>query len=158
MIRAIVAIDSKFGLANNKGIPWDLPTDKKYFRAKVEHQAVLMGYKTYQEFTAPLSDKQNYVASKSKKDVKKGFKLVSDANKFLKDFKNDIWIIGGASLYASTIDLVDELYITQLEGEFNCTKFFPAFKNDFKLDIKTKPQQENGITYTFQIWKHKQQR
>ena len=68
----------------------------------------------------------------------------------------DIWVGGGASLFASTIDLADELYLTLIDHDFNCTKFFPQYEKDFELLAQTKPQAENGITFRFTTWKRKQ--
>lgn len=154
MIRAIVAIDQKQGLANDKGIPWDLPTDRAYFRGKTDGHTVLMGERTYAEFKNPWANRRNVVASHGG-SLREGFELTNDARTFLLHAKEDVWVIGGAGLFATTLDLHDELYITQIEGDFNCTKFFPEYKNNFELADESEPQTENGIRYTYQIWKRK---
>ncbi len=155
MIKAIVAIDSKRGMANDKGIPWHLPSDLKYYRSKTLKGSIFMGYGTYVEFDHPFHDRLNYVAIPDDIELRPGFKRVGDARQFLKSFKKDIWVIGGAGLLQETLDLVQELYITQLDQDFKCTKFFPEFKKDYKLVSETKPATENGITFTFQVWERK---
>lgn len=159
MIRFIAAVDSKRGMADDHGIPWQgkVPTDVANFRKKTEGNTVLMGYGTYiVDFKeAILVNRRNLVASMKKVDLRPGFELVQDARKFLRDFKQDIWVIGGPTLFAQTLDLADELYLTQLMAEFSCTKFFPKFQNDFKLVSESDSITENGITYTFQVWKNK---
>lgn len=154
MIRFIAVIDQNRGMADDRGIPWQgkLPTDIAFFRAKTRHSTVLMGYNTYQEFAAPLSDRENYVASARQKNLREGFKLVRDAREFLENNRKDVWVIGGAGLFASTLDLADELYITQLEAKFPCTKFFPEFKSKFELIKSEKPLTESGITFRFEIY------
>lgn len=154
MIRFIAAIDEKQGLANDEGIPWRtlVPNELKYFRDKTKHGNVLMGYNTYKEFKRPLSDRTNYVATKEHVDLMDGFQRVPDAVSFIQDFKDDLWNIGGAGLFTTTLELADELYITQLESDFNCTKFFPPFKDNFHLVSESKPRTENGVTYRFQVW------
>lgn len=156
MIRQIVAIDEKRGLANDKGIPWDLPSDKAYFREQTEHGTVLMGYRTYEEFEQPLPNRRNLVAARPGSDIREGFELVEDAENFLKSAKEDIWVIGGAGLFAATIDLADELYLTHLEGDFDCTKFFPEYKQDFELKSKSEPITENGIIFYYAVYRRKQ--
>lgn len=153
--KAIVAIDSKRGMAGDHGIPWHLPADLAYYREKTSEGAILMGYGTYVEFKQPFHNRLNYVATTGDETLRAGFEPVHDARAFLTDFKEDIWVIGGAGLLAHTLDLLDELYITQLQGDWHCTKFFPEFKDKFELAHETEPQIENGITYTFQVWKHK---
>ena len=155
MIRCIVAIDSERGLADNHGIPWQgkVPTDARYFREQTTGGDILMGFKTYQEFTAPLPERRNYVLTHSGDALRDGFLAVMDVTAFLAEHPS-AWVIGGAGLFAKTIDVADELYITQLEGTFSCTRFFPAFEHDFVLADQSEPLTENGITYSFQIWRH----
>ncbi len=155
MIKAIVAIDNRRGMANDKGIPWHLPSDLKYYRNQTLNGAILMGYGTYKEFAKPFHDRLNYVANPEKVDLKPGFKCVTDARQFLKDFKDDIWVIGGAGLIHEIMDLIEELYITQLQADFKCTKFLPEFKDKFELASESDPITENDVTYTFQVWKRK---
>jgi len=155
MIRFIAVIDSKYGMANDHGIPWQglIPTDTKFFREKTRHNNVLMGFVTYKEFDKPLSDRENYVAVPSREKIRHGFKQTHDPREFLKRAKEDVWVIGGAGLFASVLDLADELYITRVEGDFKCTKFFPKFEQDFTLAEQSKPSTENDIIFHFEIWK-----
>jgi dihydrofolate reductase len=157
MIRFIAAIDEKRGMANKRGIPWQgqVPTDVATFRKKTMHSVVLMGYGTYAEFEQPLSDRQNFVATAKDESLRAGFIAVSDARKFLQSAVEDVWVIGGPGLFASTLDLAGELHLTQLEGDFHCTKFFPEFQQHFELAEESKPIQERDIRFTFQTWKRK---
>ena len=141
-------------MADEHGIPWQgkIPTEVKYFREKTSDSWVLMGYTTYTEFKAPLSNRRNFVASSKPGPLREGFELVHDARQLLENASGDIWVIGGAGLFASTLDLADELYITQLDGDFNCTKFFPKFDDQFKLKSKSEPQTENGIDFHYEVW------
>lgn len=156
MIRFIAAIDEKRGIANDKGIPWigKIHGDTEYYRAKVKGFPVIMGEGLYKELSAPYPESTNYVVT-GQTSLRPGFSIVKDPHQFLEDFNGDIWDLGGAMLYATTIDLADELYLTQLKGDFKCTKFFPEFKQDFEMISETEPKEENGIKYTFQVWKRK---
>lgn len=160
MIRFIAALDSRRGIANEHGIPWQgkLPTDVGYFRNKTLHGAVMMGYGWYIEQKQPLPDRRNLVATTKPEQLRPGFERVDDARKFLKQANEEgknVWVGGGASLFKSTIDLADELYLTLIDQDFNCTKFFPQYEKDFELVVQTKPQTENGITFRFTTWKRK---
>ncbi len=158
MVRFIAAIDTERGIADEHGIPWQgrIPGDVKYHREKIQSGgAILMGYGLYVELTRPYRGGTNYVASDVDVKLKKGFELVKDARQFINQQDGDVWNLGGAGLFASTFDLADELYITQLNQVFNCTKFFPRFKDKFRLKSESEPHTENGITYTFQVWVRK---
>lgn len=157
MIRFIAAIDQKQGIADDNGIPWQgkIPGDVQHFRFQIKTGTKLMGYGVYTEISRPYPGGINYVASTRDQDLREGFSLVKDARQFLAEAKGDTWNLGGAMLFASTIDLADELYITQLDQDFRCTKFFPKFKDDFILKWESQPVTENSITYSFQIWVRK---
>ena len=158
MIRFIAAIDSKLGMANDQGIPWQgkVPSDVAYFRDKTIDSVVLMGYGTYREFTSPLPKRTNVVASSKAVSLLPGFQLTNDARQFLLQASSDIWVIGGQGLFVQTLDLADELYLTIIEGDFGCTKFFPEFMSRFEKLSSTQPITENGISLHFEIWKVKQ--
>ena len=154
MIRFIAAIDSKRGVADDHGIPWQgkLPTDVRYYHEKIRGSLTLMGYGMYKELSRPLVNKTNHVASKQNTKLKEGFVLVEDAEAFLKNANSDVWVLGGAALFTSTLHLADELYITQINADFSCTKFFPQYKSEFHKIEDGEPQTENGINFRFQIW------
>ena len=155
MIKFIAALDEKRGIANDHGIPWQgkVPSDVAQFRQKTLHGNVMMGYGWYVEQKLPLPDRRNLVATTNPEPLRPGFERVTDARAFLQQAKEDIWVGGGAALFASTLDLADELYLTQLQGDFHCTKFFPEFQDRFNLQEESQPITENGITYTFQLWR-----
>jgi dihydrofolate reductase len=159
MIRCIAAIDTKRGIADDHGIPWQgkVPSDIKYYRDKVisSGDPVIMGYGLYRELTRPYGKAENFVASREASDLREGFQQVTDAHAFLEKVEGDIWNLGGAMLFESTIDLADELYLTLLDQDFHCTKFFPTYEDKFELVSESEPIVENGITMRFTIWKRK---
>jgi dihydrofolate reductase len=156
MIRFIAAIDNKRGIANDHGLPWQgrLPSDVEYYHDKIKNGTLLMGYGLYKELSKPYPGGVNYVAvGESDETLREGFAPVHDAREFFTQTNGDIWNLGGALLFESTLDLADELYITQLEGDFQCTKFFPSFEKDFLRISQGEPITENGITFRFEVWK-----
>lgn len=157
MIRFIAAIDSKRGIADDHGLPWasKVPDEVADFRAKIQDGLILMGYDTYVVVSKPLNPAINYVATSKDEPLREGFQTVKDARAFIRQATQDIWNIGGAILFASTLDLADELYLTQIEGDFHCTKFFPPYEDKFVLAEESQPITENGITYRFQRYVRK---
>jgi dihydrofolate reductase len=151
-MRGLVAIDSKRGMADDNGIPWNIPGDQSYFVDKLQTGLVLMGFGTYEEVEKPFGSRDNYVATRRVEPLRGGFIPINDVSKLKSSTSEDIWNIGGPGLLNSTMDLLDEIYITQLEGDFNCTKFLHEYKDKFKLKSESKPIRENGISYVYQVW------
>lgn len=154
MIRFIAAVDAKLGIADGNGIPWQgqIPSDVAYFRSKTLGGIVMMGAGWYKEQLRPLADRRNLVATSAPGKLRPGFEKIMDAREYLKHVNEDVWVGGGAGLFAATIDLADELYLTRLSGNFHCTKFFPAFKQDFERIDTSEPITENGITFHYEVW------
>ncbi|HTE57311.1 MAG TPA: dihydrofolate reductase [Verrucomicrobiae bacterium] len=149
-------MDEKQGIADDHGIPWQgkLPTDIRYYRRKSRGGTVLMGEVMYNELTRPMPGRRNLVLALAP-TLRPGFEKVKDLATLLQNPPENFWVLGGASIFEQTLDAADELYLTQIEGDFGCTKFFPEFKDTFELAEESQPQIESGITFRFQIWKRK---
>jgi dihydrofolate reductase len=155
MIRAIAAIDDQHGLATDDGIPWHVPADVEHFRTTVASADVLMGYATYVEFERPLAGGTNYVATRRGSELRPGFVAVADLDSFLAEGVGaELWVIGGAGIYAQTLPAVEELSLTRVEGDFGCTKFFPPFESEFVLVAEDpSPPVPDTPNIRFQLWR-----
>jgi dihydrofolate reductase len=154
VIRLIAAIDSRRGIATDSGIPWTLPGDSAYFREKTSSGLIVMGRATYDEFAAPLHDRENFVFSTTSSSLRKGFHVVASLGQLRTAHPGeDVWVIGGATVYAKTIGQADELLLTQVTGDFGCTKFFPPHRAAFALQSQSEDHQEGGVTYQFETWR-----
>lgn len=154
MIRLIATIDLMRGIADDNGIPWNLPGNHEYYVKKVSKGRVLMGYNTYLAHSATLHSKIEYVATSRSEPLREGFECVEYIEPFLAE-NTLTWVLGGSALFKSAIEFADELYITQVNGDFKCTKFFPKFEDRFYLVKRSVIKKENGTEFQYQIWKNK---
>jgi dihydrofolate reductase len=153
MIRLIAAIDSLRGIATDTGIPWKLPGDTAYFHDKTARGTIVMGWATYNEFAAPLHGRENFVLTTDSEALRTGFRPVGSLDQLAAQMPGeDIWVIGGAKVYAETIREAEELLLTQVVGDFNCTKFFPPYEPEFHLEAHSEDHQEAATTYRFETW------
>jgi dihydrofolate reductase len=153
MIRLIAAMDSNRGIATASGIPWKLSGDMAYFRQQTAQGLILMGRATYNEFAAPLHGRENFVLSTDPGPLRTGFQAVGSLDQLRASHpEQEIWIIGGATVYAETISEAEELLITQVLGDFNCTKFFPNFTDAFRFTVRDDERQDGGVSYRFETW------
>jgi dihydrofolate reductase len=156
-IRLIAAIDIQRGIATDSGIPWKLPGDAAYFREMTSHGQILMGRATYDEFVAPLHDRDNFVLTRHPEPLRAGFLAIGSLDQLrTMDPDQDIWVIGGAAVYAGTIKEAEELLITQVLADFHCTKFFPPYQDQFELEVQSDEHREAGVSYRFETWQHKE--
>ena len=168
----IVAIDQKNGIGKEGSLPWALPSDMKHFKAVTlearpsgKVNAVVMGRKTWEsipEKWRPLAGRLNVVLTKDDRYVLPEnvlkFQSFEEALAFLnteyQERVNDIFVIGGASLYAQAIShpLCQKIYLTVIDGNFGCDVFFPEFKKSFKQAERSKEYLENGLKYSFSVY------
>ena len=154
MIRQIAAIDANRGIATDKGIPWKLPGDAAYFENETTTGLIVMGSATYNEFSSPLHGRQNYVLTRSQGPLRSGFQPIATLPDLTMSHPHeDVWVIGGAFVFAETIDSADELFVTQVLADFHCTKFFPDYRTGFARFDQSAVHEENGVHYRFEKWR-----
>jgi dihydrofolate reductase len=154
MIRLIAAMDTRRGIATDKGIPWKLPGDAAYFENQTMAGLIVMGWVTYNEFSAPLHGRDNYVLTRDEGALRQGFHPITTLDDLMKSHPDeDAWVIGGAFVYAETIDRAEELFITQVLKDFQCTKFFPDYHSGFTRFEQSKDHEEGGVHYRFEKWR-----
>lgn len=156
MIRIIVAVDQKLGISKKGFQPWYIPEDELYFsrHTKLYGGNVLVGSTTFRTFQGSLADRTNYVATRHKEPVD-GATIINDIKSFLEQANNqDIWVIGGAEVFEQALrsGMVDELYITHIEADFNCDKFFPSYSDSFTHRQQSNVQAQNGFKFSYAIY------
>jgi len=158
MLNLILATDFKGCIWKNNQLCWNLKKDLKFFSEKTKGQVVIMWKNTYlslPEAFRPLPWRVNFVVSRSLKDEKvQVFPDLDQAIQEAKKLDKEIFLIGWKSVYEKWIDLVDRVYLTQVEGEFDCDVcldkiFFDKLKQNFKLKDESEIFEENGIKFKF---------
>lgn len=151
MIAIIAALDQKKGIGKAGQLPWHLSEDLKRFKQITSGHSVIMGRKTFESIKKPLPDRKNIVISSHLQNLDgeiKDLVFVSSLEEALEIAKGDAFIIGGGQVYAESIDRAEKLYLTKVEGDFNCDTFFPDFLQ-FSKETFIGAGEENGIRYKF---------
>lgn len=155
MIRLIAAIDRKRGIAKNGAMPWKIPEDEKYFtdQTKTYGGHVLTGGETFRQayHGRPLAGRTNYVLTRRDEPIP-GAIVVHDLDKLLSEFRDkDLWVAGGSEVFREVMDAgkADELYLTHIEGDFDCDRFFPEYEPGFKLAEQSEACEQNGHKFTY---------
>ncbi len=153
MIRLIAALDKKRGIGKNGIIPWKIPEDERYFtdQTKTHGGNVLTGSVTYHKtYSGPLKGRNNYILTHNTTPIE-GATLVHDLAKFLNEFKEDLWVAGGGGVFQAVMDIgrADELYLTHIDYDFDCDRFFPEYEDKFKLVEKSEPHAQNRLRFYY---------
>ncbi len=159
----MVAASQNSVIGRNNQLPWKLPNDFKYFKNKTWGLTVVMGRKTYESLQKPLPGRYNIVITKNRDWSAAGVTMshtLKDA--FTKAKETDckkIFIIGGAEIFKQTIHMIDSIYLTRVEAEFEGDAFYPNINPgewEMLSEDKRKKDDKHAYDYSFQIWKRKQ--
>lgn len=129
MISLIVAIAQNNAIGKDNDLLWHLSEDLKYFKKTTNERTVLMGRKTWESLPfKPLKNRRNIVVSSQKDYAIDGAELfdsIEKAVEVLKTQKDEVFCIGGASLYKALLPKADKLYITRVYKDFEADVYFP---------------------------------
>lgn len=126
-ISLIVAMASNNAIGLNGRMPWHLSADLKRFKQITMGSPVLMGRKTFEAIGQALPGRENIVISRSAEYDAPECKVFTDLDTALRVLadREEIFVIGGATLYQALLPVADYLYLTEIERSFSGDTFFP---------------------------------
>lgn len=154
MLSIIAVIGKNRELGKDNHLLWNLPGDLKRFRTITKGHPVIMGRKTLQSIGHPLPNRVNFVITRDPTFAAEGVTVVSSLDEAIEKAKSapgaeEIFVIGGGSVYAQAIDKADRLYLTVVDAVApGADTFFPDYSRFTKV-IEESPHEENGIRYTY---------
>ena len=155
-ISIIVAIAENYAIGCHNKLPWHLPADLKHFKELTTGHAIIMGRKTFESLpNGALPNRKNIVLRSVFSDgITEGYFEASSAENALKIAQSEeqIFIIGGSSVYGEFLDKADSMYITWIHAEFEADTFFPEI--DFSKwkevsRVNHKADEKNRYDYSF---------
>lgn len=161
---AISAVDKNWAIGNKGQLLISLPEDQKgVFRKYTSGHTVVYGRKTLETFPGQrlLPNRVNVIMSRSFDYEKEGAMVlhsVSELQDFLALSADEVYLIGGASLYNSLIDLCDKAIITSIRAEFEADCHFPNLDEnpDWELVEEEAPiMSEKGVEFTVRHYQKK---
>lgn len=149
MITLLAAIGRNNELGLDNKLLWNIPADMEHFKTYTMGKVVIMGRKTFQSIGRTLPGRKNIIVSTQDvhgvavhaKDV--------DAALSVEYCYPELVVIGGALIYAQTIDRADKLVITHVDAEFEADTFFPKIDlNIWKINSIV-DSHDNNYKYKF---------
>lgn len=164
MIISILNCDKEYGIGKKNGLLFSLKEDMRYFRTTTLNHVVAMGENTLLSFPGqkPLKNRKNIVLSQDVSHNYEGVENVHTFEEFLKLVnqyaKNeDVFIIGGASMYRQTLEYVDYVYLTKVDAVGGAEVFFVNIDENpnFEIVSESAPIQDGDYQIKFVIYKNK---
>ena len=157
----IASADNNWAIGKNNELLIRIPQDMKRFRQMTTGNVVVMGRKTLESFPnqAPLKDRINIVLTANPNYEVKGAVIVHSMDELQEELQKynseDIYVIGGDSIYRQMLDLCDTAYITKIDYAYKADAHLPNLEKDpaWSMTEESEEQTYFDVIYTYQIYK-----
>jgi len=159
-ISILVAMASNRTIGLNNTLPWRCPEDLRLFKALTMGHHIIMGRKTYDSIGKPLPGRTTLVVTRNRTLKIDGCITAHSLQEAIAACGSDeeIFIVGGAELYAQALPLADTLYITEILQDVVGDAHFPEFdKNQWLETSREQRRQETPqpLEYHFVSYRRK---
>jgi dihydrofolate reductase len=153
MLSIIAAIGKNRELGKDNDLLWHIPGDLPRFKKLTSGHPVILGRKTFQSIGRPLPNRTNIVITRDPSFAQEGIIVVSSFEEALEKAKTapgaqEVFVIGGGSIYAQAIDQVDRLYLTVVDATAEADTFFPDY-SQFNKILSSEQKEAEGLRFTY---------
>ena len=155
-ISLIVAMAGNRAIGINGRMPWHLSADLKHFKKITLGSPVIMGRKTFDAIGRPLPGRDNVVVSRNADYHCPGARVFGDIETALQacQDRDEVFIIGGATLYQAMLPAADYLYLTLIHKDFAGDTFFPDFDASMWREIdRTDIDDDASVDFSYSFIK-----
>ena len=161
-LSAIVVIAENSAIGKNNDLLCHLPADLKHFKELTMGHTIIMGRRTFESLPkGALPGRENIVVTRNADYQAAGAVVCHSVDEALQkaSMPGERFILGGAQLYAATIDKVDMLHLTELHASFaDADTFFPQINRDEWQEVERidgQADERNRYSYSFVTLKKK---
>lgn len=149
MISIIVAVADNGVIGDKNSLLWHISEDLRNFKRVTTGHPVVMGRNTYLSLGRPLPGRTNVVVSRTAARIE-GCRVVRSLEEAFALFPADeeVFVIGGAQIYAQTIGMADRLYITRVKHDYEGDTSFPVW-NRSQWRLVSDERFERGEKYPY---------
>ena len=128
MVSIIVAVAQNGTIGDKNSLLWHISEDMRFFKRTTSGHPVIMGRKTYDSLGRPLPNRTNVIISRTAEHIE-GCQIARSLEEAIALFpaEEEIFIIGGAQIYALALEVADRLYITRVEHDYEGDTSFPEW-------------------------------
>jgi len=151
-VTIIAALSRNSVIGRDNRLPWRIPEDLKRFKALTIGHPVIMGRRTHESLGRPLPGRDNIVITRSKDYAAPGCRVVYTLDEALAACggAGEVFVIGGAEIYALALPLADRLQFTEVDGDIEGDARFPAFERSaWRETARESRSAPDGMRYDF---------
>lgn len=153
----IAAVDKNWAIGKENKLLVSIPADMKFFRETTTGKVVVMGRKTLESFPngLPLKNRINIVLTSNQDYHVKDAIIVHSLEKLKQELtkynSEDIYVIGGESVYRALLDECDTAHITKIDYAYEADAYFPNLdeKSEWKITADSEEQTYFDLEFHF---------
>ena len=129
-INIIVAMSENYVIGKDGKLPWHLKDDLIHFKKTTLGKTIIMGRSTFDSIGKPLPNRKNIIITRNKNLHRPNTTIYNALPQALESckYEKEVFIIGGASMYAQTIGIANKIYLTTVHAHIEGDTFFPQFE------------------------------
>ena len=161
-MKAIAAVDSNWAIGNKGRLLVSIPNDMKMFRNETTGKVIVLGRKTLETFPngLPLKNRTNIILTKDPEFKVKDAIVVHNQEELFEEIKkyesDDVYIIGGESVYKQFVKYCDTAFITKIDEDYEADAYFPNLDKDenWKVVAQSEEQTYFSVEYYFKEYRN----
>ncbi len=144
VLSIIVAMAQNRTIGINNTLPWHIPEDLKRFKALTMGHHMIMGRKTFDSIGKPLPGRTTVIVTRNQGLKVEGCIIAHTLAEAIavSAGDNEIFVIGGAEIFAAALPLADTLYFTEIQQDVAGDVFFPEFDKHAWRKITDEPHRQ----------------
>ena len=156
----IAAVDANWAIVYKNELLVKIPNDQKWFQKITTGKVVVMGRKTMETFPngMPLKNRTNIVLTGDRALRVKDAELVYGIEELLEKLKQynteDVYVIGGESVYEELLPYYDTAYITKIDYTYQADRYFPNLDNDADWHIESESEEQTYFDLEYYFVKY----
>lgn len=153
----IAAIGKNKELGKDNDLIWRIKGDMKFFKEHTINHHILMGKNTFISLPKLLPNRTHLVLTSDGSNLPEeviALNSMDEALKYLKNINDDVYVIGGASIYKQMIDKASLMLLTEIDDEcLDADVYFPNFKDEDWERKVLEEHLENNPTYRHVLYR-----
>ncbi len=153
-------------IGRDNQLPWHLPEDMAFFKQKTAGGTVVMGRKTWDSLPPrfrPLPGRDNVVVTRQNgwlpSPASERVHVAADLPQALataQGLGQPVWVIGGAQIYAQSLALADEVWVTEIDQDFDGDAHAPVLDDRWREVSREAQTSSNGLPFAFVCYQRRQ--
>ena len=155
----IGAIGKNNELGKDNKLIWYIPDDLKFFKDTTINHSIVMGYNTFMSLPKLLEKRKHIVLTTKNITFPEGVEVFRDKESvldYIKKIDDDVYIIGGASIYKQFINDSDRMILTEIDECCNdADTYYPEFNKFDWIEEEIIKKEYKDIKYRHVLYKRK---